>query len=109
MHEAQNGRSALKFVREHGLKVDLLITDMIMPGMNGKELAISLAKISPGTKVLYTSGYTSDYIVENGRLEKDIHFLNKPYSMVMLARSVRHILGKKSHAGRITGKKERNL
>ncbi len=92
VYEAQNGKSALAFMLEKGLKIDLLITDMIMPEMNGKELALALHKISPGTKVLYTSGYTGDQLVENGRLEQDINFLNKPYSIDMLARGVRKVL-----------------
>ena len=78
VHEAANGAEALSSPGLSG--VDLLITDVIMPGMNGKELSDRLSKLRPEIKVLYTSGYTDNGIVHQGLLDKGLAFLQKPYS-----------------------------
>lgn len=90
--EAPNGRIALDLFQKNNIHVDLLVTDLIMPEMNGKELVTKLCLLRPNIKVLYTSGYTDDHIVHSGALEAGIHFLSKPYSVNTLATRVREIL-----------------
>ncbi len=92
--EAGNGNQALKLIADTKIKIDLLITDLIMPEMNGKELAEKISASLPLSSILFTSGYTEDYIVRSGELEAGIHFLQKPYSMNLLAQKVRDILDK---------------
>jgi two-component system, cell cycle sensor histidine kinase and response regulator CckA len=72
--------------------IDLLLTDVVMPGMNGRELATKLSEERPGLRVLFTSGYTADIIVNRGLLEEGLEFLPKPYSLPALAEKVRAIL-----------------
>lgn len=89
---AENGQEALKLVEENNKHLDLLITDMIMPGMNGKELSEKIKLLKPDTEILYVSGYTEDHIVQSGELDKDINFLSKPYTITTLAKKVREVL-----------------
>jgi FixJ family two-component response regulator len=70
----------------------LLITDMVMPGLNGKALADQCLRLRPRLKVLFTSGYTQNAIIHRGVLERSIDFLPKPYSLDLLARRVREAL-----------------
>jgi PAS domain S-box-containing protein len=96
--EAENGKQALKFVNDSNkkakLNIDLLVTDMVMPEMNGKELANELKKIYPGTKIIFTSGYTDNHIVQSGNLDKGINFIQKPFSEKTLAHKIRTVLDK---------------
>ncbi len=86
---ASNGPRALDNFRTDA-KIDLLLTDMVMPGgLNGKQLADAARLISPRVKVLFTSGYTADAIVHQGRLDRGVHLLSKPYRHVELARMTR--------------------
>ena len=82
-------------LQNKSLNIELLITDLIMPEMNGKELAIEVEKIMPDTQILFTSGYTEDHIADSGSLEKGINFLQKPYTMQALAKKVREVLDSK--------------
>jgi len=85
---AADGRAALAHV-EAGQPFDLLFTDVIMPGgMTGRQLAAEVAKRRPGTRVLYTSGYTEDAIVHHGRLDAGVLLLTKPYRKSQLAKMV---------------------
>ena len=77
-------------------KIDLLLTDVIMPQMNGKELADQLVAIHPEARVLYTSGYTGDTIGRHGVLSQDTQFLPKPFSLPDLAYKVREVLDNKN-------------
>ncbi len=86
-----NGTEALDAELTLGT-IDLLVTDVIMPDMNGKELADRLLRRRPQMKVLFTSGYTADTIGRHGMLEAGVEFLAKPYSPVELARRVRQCL-----------------
>ena len=70
----------------------LLFTDVIMPGMNGRELAEQLQASKPGLKVLFMSGYSSDVIAEKGYLEEDVKFIQKPATRDDIARKVREVL-----------------
>jgi CheY-like chemotaxis protein len=72
--------------------IDLLLTDLIMPDMNGKELADRMRRRHPDLKVLFTSGYTADIIGRHGMLAADVAFLAKPFSPMELARKVRACL-----------------
>jgi two-component system cell cycle sensor histidine kinase/response regulator CckA len=82
----------LRLAEQHGQTIDLLVTDVVMPGMNGREVALLLAPSFPKMKVLYLSGYTDESIVRHGMLEPGIAFLQKPFNTQALARKVRDVL-----------------
>jgi two-component system cell cycle sensor histidine kinase/response regulator CckA len=90
--EASNGPEALAIFEQYKDQVNLLLTDAIMPGMNGKELADRITAMNPNIKVLYTSGYTDDVIVHHGILEEGIDFIQKPFPPSLLLRTVREVL-----------------
>ncbi len=90
--EATTPAQALARAEEHRGEIRLLVTDVIMPGMNGWDLADRLQAMDPRLKVLFMSGYTAEVIAHQGVLEKGVHFLQKPFSMRDLAVSVRHVL-----------------
>jgi PAS domain S-box-containing protein len=90
--EADHGESALHIVSHHSGKIDMLITDVVMPGKSGRELSAQLCSSYPHTKVLYLSGYTEDAIAHEGVLESGTAFLQKPFTLQMLARKVREVL-----------------
>jgi CheY-like chemotaxis protein len=87
----ENGKSALDASIASGA-VDLLVTDLIMPGINGKELATRMTTLHKELKVLYTSGYTADIIGRHGMLEPGVEFLPKPYVLSDLGRRVRECI-----------------
>ena len=89
--QAADGAKALEIIRT-AQTIDLLFTDMVMPGMNGRQLAEQAVAIRPSLKVLYTSGYVENGIVHEGRLDPGVHLLGKPYRREELARRVREIL-----------------
>lgn len=90
--EASNGAQALQ-VLQGPQGVDLLFTDVVMPGMSGKQLADQAHVLRPQLRVLYTSGYTENAIVHQGRLDPGVHLLTKPYRREELARRVRDAMG----------------
>lgn len=92
---SDNGVNALKIIREENLKIDLLLTDVVMPEMNGKDLAEEIIKLNGDIKVLFTSGYTKEVIAQHGILEDGIEFIGKPYNPQDLAVKVRSVLDKK--------------
>ncbi len=89
---AADGMEALKRIQQAKEPFDLIITDLIMPAMNGDELIQRVQSLSPGIKVIFTSGYTSNHIIHNGNLEKGINFLPKPYSLSKLFHIIRKVL-----------------
>ncbi|MBC2696308.1 MAG: response regulator, partial [Desulfobacteraceae bacterium] len=89
---AENGEDALKVCNEHDGQIDLMITDVVMPKMGGKEAAKRLQLFYPQMKVLYMSGYTDTAIVHHGVLEPGQNFLEKPFSPEDIAREVRETL-----------------
>jgi DNA-binding NtrC family response regulator len=91
--EAENGEAGLAAAAQHKGKIDLVITDVVMPGMGGRELVKQLAQVRPEAKVLYLSGYTEDAIVSEGTIESGTAFLQKPFTLQNLSRKVREVLG----------------
>jgi PAS domain S-box-containing protein len=89
---ANDGHAALKLARASTDAIHLLVTDVIMPEMSGRQLADRLKEQRPGLKVLFVSGYTDDAIVRHGMLEPGIAFLQKPFTPQTLARKVREVL-----------------
>jgi signal transduction histidine kinase/ActR/RegA family two-component response regulator/HAMP domain-containing protein len=90
--QAPDGQAALTTSRAYEGEVHLLVTDVVMPGMNGKELADRLVADRPGIRVLYVSGYTDHAVVRHGVLEEGIAFLSKPFDLRDLVRTVREVL-----------------
>ena len=89
-----DGPSAIAAILQMAEVPALLITDVVMPGMNGQVLAERLLELRPSMKVLFTSGYTANVIVHHGVLREGIEFLAKPYSLDQLAQRVREVLDK---------------
>ena len=89
---AGSGEEALQVAADHPGTFDLLLTDVVMPGMNGRALAERLLPREPGMKVLYMSGYTDSFIAGHGVLEKGLHLLHKPFTDEVLLRKVREVL-----------------
>ena len=93
VYEAPDGKEALDIAQRHPeRKFHLLLTDVVMPGMSGKNLADCLKLSMPDIKVLFISGYTDNAIVHHGVLDKGVNFIQKPFSMESLARKVREVL-----------------
>jgi DNA-binding NarL/FixJ family response regulator len=90
--EARDGIEAVRIAEELRGQIDLLITDVILPRMSGREAAERLQQMQPGLKVLYCSGYTDDAVVRHGILEAQVNFLQKPFSTASLAVKVREVL-----------------
>jgi two-component system cell cycle sensor histidine kinase/response regulator CckA len=90
--DAENGKEALRIAKAFSGPIHLLLTDVIMPGMGGKQLAEHLASLRPATKVLYMSGYSDDAIVQSGMLGTEMIFLEKPFTRDILLRKVRAVL-----------------
>jgi CheY-like chemotaxis protein len=88
--QAHNGLEAMELI-ERNERIDLLFTDVVMPGMSGRQLADSARQRRPGLKVLFTSGYNEDAIVHHGRLDHAVQLLPKPYRRRELAKRIRSI------------------
>lgn len=90
--EAPEGNAAIQLANSYAGPIHLLLTDVIMPGMNGRELARHISTLRPETKVLYMSGYTENAIGHNGMLEEGIILLQKPFTLPALKAKVREVL-----------------
>ena len=89
---APSGADALALAAQHGVTIHLLLTDVVMPGMSGRDLADRLTAQRPGIRVLYISGYTDNAIVRHGMLEPGLAYLQKPFRPDALVRKVREVL-----------------
>jgi CheY-like chemotaxis protein len=89
---AQNGVEALELLQDKKETIDLIVTDVVMPEMNGQELYSIVSKQYPNIKVIYMSGYTDNIITSDNGSEKDRHFIQKPFSVEDFARKIREVL-----------------
>ena len=90
--QAANGEETLDICKKHGGQIHLMVTDVVMPGMSGRELADRIKSFHPEVKVLYTSGYADDTIIHYGVRRDGVNFIQKPFTMEGLARKVREAL-----------------
>ena len=90
--EAENGEDALRVCAEHGATIDLLLTDIVMPRLSGRELAEQLCATNPGLRVLFMSGYTDRASLRSSRMPSGAYFLQKPFMPTDLARKVHEAL-----------------
>ncbi len=93
---------AIRLAETHITKINMLLTDVIMPEMNGRELAERLILLKPNLKILFMSGYTANIIAHRGVLDNGMHFIQKPFSMKNLAISVHEALGSEHVAGNVS-------
>jgi two-component system, cell cycle sensor histidine kinase and response regulator CckA len=89
---ASNGEEALSLSKLYSKTIHLLLTDVVMPIMSGRELALKLLTFRPETQVIYMSGYTNDTIIHHGVLDPGINFIQKPFSKSSLMRKIRQVL-----------------
>jgi two-component system cell cycle sensor histidine kinase/response regulator CckA len=94
---APNGMDALALADGHDGAIDLLLTDVIMPGMNGRQLADALAQRQPGLRVLFASGYTDNVLMDQGALAPGVRLLDKPFTPAALALKVAEVLAASAH------------
>jgi len=97
--EAKDGRDALSVAGDHQSRIDLVVTDVVMPNMSGGELAKELARLRPKTQLLFVSGYTGKTVIDHKVFDLETNFLQKPYTLKQLAAKVRSALAR-SEAGR---------
>jgi two-component system, cell cycle sensor histidine kinase and response regulator CckA len=90
--EAEDGAEAMRICRQHPGEIQLVITDLVMPGMSGRQLAERIAQEQPDVKVLYMSGYTDDSVVHAGVAQAGMAFLQKPFSPTAFTQKVREVL-----------------
>ncbi len=92
--EADNGEAGLEVIKKRGKEIDIIITDVIMPGLNGPDFIAEVHKIYPKTKVIFMSGYAEEAFSENYTLEGDLrfNFLSKPFTLKQLASKVKEVL-----------------
>jgi CheY-like chemotaxis protein len=95
---ARDGGEAMAMAEGHRGTIDLLMSDVVMPDMNGRELARRLTAVRPTLQVLFLSGYTDDAIFQHGVLQPGVFFLQKPFSPGDLARKVQDVLAARSSA-----------
>lgn len=94
LHASDGGQAFMQAESYQG-PIHLLLTDVVMPGVNGRQLAERLARIHPDMRVLFTSGYTEDIIAHHGIVDEGLHFIAKPYSLQGLAKKIRAVLDEK--------------
>jgi CheY-like chemotaxis protein len=96
---AANGVEAIERLNEHHANIDLLLTDVVLPGMNGRDLAAKLGTMQPGLKVIYMSGYTDNAVLRNSVAEASTPYLQKPFTLDALVAKVHETLDAFSLAG----------
>ena len=92
--EAANGREALEIFKSHAGRIDLMLTDLMMPGMTGRELAEKVRVMSPDTRILFTSACTDDVIDGQEIADQGLNFIAKPFSLESLAAKIRSVLSR---------------
>jgi CheY-like chemotaxis protein len=92
---AGSPQEALRLAQEYDGEIDLLITDVIMPGMNGKDVAEKIGQARPAMKLLFMSGYTDDVIAHRSMLDPGVQLISKPFTIQQLSVKVRQVLEKK--------------
>jgi PAS domain S-box-containing protein len=90
--EASDGETAVQICRDHIGPINLIVSDVVMPRMGGRELRQQVAEISPQTRVIFTSGYTDDAVVRHGVYQSESDFLQKPFTVQSLLKKVREVL-----------------
>jgi DNA-binding NtrC family response regulator len=90
-------QGAIELAEAYQGAIDLLVTDLVMPGKNGRELAAALGRSRPGLKCLYMSGYPADVTAHHGLVEPGLYLIQKPFSMRLLARTVRQVIDQPTH------------
>jgi PAS domain S-box-containing protein len=101
--EAANGEEGLQICRQESSPIHMMVTDVVMPGMSGRELANRVASIRPAMEVLYMSGYAEDAVVSDGVLDPGLNFIQKPFAPESLASKVRGVLDHSESAFAISG------
>jgi PAS domain S-box-containing protein len=107
--EAANGREALESYRQHGVAIALVVTDVAMPEMGGRELAARLRELAPELPVLFISGYTGEEVIERGLLPSGVPFVSKPFSPESLADRLRGLLDRAGGSGGARAEPSRRL
>ena len=95
LQEASSGEEALRLTQGSREKIDLVMTDVLMPGMSGRELADALRARDAGLKVLFQSGHTGDALVRHGIVQTEAAFLQKPYTLDALSKKLREVLDRR--------------
>jgi CheY-like chemotaxis protein len=90
--QAPDGARALELCAQHDAPIDLLLTDMVMPGMNGREVAVQVSALQPDVRVLYMSGHTRDVLGSRFMLDEGTHVLQKPFAPSDLVRHAREVM-----------------
>jgi two-component system cell cycle sensor histidine kinase/response regulator CckA len=89
---AASGKEALQQAKDFGKTIHLLVTDVVMPELNGPDLARQIVALRPEIKVIFTSGYTSETLAQRGSLDPSVAYIQKPYRPKALARRIREVL-----------------
>ena len=92
--DAKGGEEAIRVCRTHAGQIDLLLTDVVMPEISGKEVADRLLELRPALRVLFMSGYTDEAIVQHGVLDANVEFIQKPFTWIALTKKVRDVLNR---------------
>jgi DNA-binding response OmpR family regulator len=95
--EASNANAALEIIARSDTRVDLLLSDVVMPGINGRELANRARELQPNIRVLFMTGYSQDAFVHQGRMDPEIELIEKPFRSERLAARVRAMLDAEMH------------
>jgi CheY-like chemotaxis protein len=96
--QAVDGPQALELAERHNGRIDVLLTDVVLPGMNGRELAERFKTARPTIKLIYTSGYAQDIIADHGVLHSGVAYMHKPYTAAEIANKVREAIENQTEA-----------